>query len=100
MLQSHPSVCNCSSSKAGQLASDYPLSAYHPPTRPLAPHLPCRLAKQQLRILIFPGTEVLFKQFPEVKAPEGHHILVPPPDRPSAEEAADAMEVAAITANM
>jgi hypothetical protein len=62
--------------------------------------LPRRLAKQQLRILIFPGTEVLWKHFPDVKPPQGHHILVPPPDRPSAEEAADALEVAAITANM
>lgn len=60
----------------------------------------CRLAKKQLRILIFPGTEVLWKQYAEVKPPQGHHVLVPPPDRPSPEEAADAMEVAAITANM
>ncbi|PRW56093.1 Nucleosome-remodeling factor subunit BPTF isoform A [Chlorella sorokiniana] len=59
-----------------------------------------RLAKQQLRILIFPGTEVLYKHFEGVKPPEGHHVLVPPPDRISPEEAADAMEVAAITANM
>ena len=62
--------------------------------------MPRRLAKQQLRILIFPGTEVLWKHFPDVKPPQGHHILVPPPDRPSAEEAADALEGAAITANM
>jgi hypothetical protein len=61
---------------------------------------PRRLAKQQLRILIFPGTEVLWKQFPEVPPPQGHHVLVPPPPRPSDEEAADAMEVAGITANM
>lgn len=59
-----------------------------------------RLAKQQLRILIFPGTEVLWKHFKEVKPPEGHHVLRPSPDRPTAEEAAEALEVAAITANM
>ncbi len=66
-----------------------------PPTRTTR-----RLAKQQLRILIFPGTEVLWKHFKEVPPPQGHHILVPPPDKPSAEDAADALEVAAITANM
>lgn len=43
---------------------------------------------------------MLWKHFSEVPKPQGHHILVPPPDKPSAEEAADAMEVAAITANM
>lgn len=65
----------------------------HPPAR-------ARLAKQQLRILIFPGTEVLYKHFPDVPRPEGHHVLLPPPDQPTPEEAADAMEVAAITSNM
>jgi N-acetylglutamate synthase-like GNAT family acetyltransferase len=59
-----------------------------------------RLAKQQLRILIFPGTEVLYKQYEEVPPPEGHHVLMPPPPKPSEQEAADCMEVAFITANM
>jgi len=40
------------------------------------PYPPARLAKQQLRILIFPGTEVLYKHFEGVKPPEGHHVLV------------------------
>ena len=56
----------------------------HPCCRPLHPGCPpraCRLAKQQLCILIFPGTEVLWKHYLEVPRPQGHHVLVPSPDR-------------------
>ena len=56
----------------------------HPCCRPLHPGCPpraCRLAKQQLRILIFPGTEVLWKHYLEVPRPQGHHVLIPSPDR-------------------
>lgn len=34
-----------------------------------------KIAKSQLKILIFPGTEVLWKQMPGVAMPEGHHVL-------------------------
>lgn len=99
-------VCMCREQRGGTWPAG--CSCCVSPTNPASPAtvlvrlclLRCRLAKQQLRILIFPGTEVLWKHFKEVPPPQGHHILVPPPDKPSAEEAADAMEVAAITANM
>lgn len=51
-----------------------PLATIH--AHPPIPVLSRRLAKQQLRILIFPGTEVLWKHFEGVKPPEGHHVLV------------------------
>ena len=34
-----------------------------------------KIAKSQLKILIFPGTEVLWKQMPGVAMPIGHHVL-------------------------
>lgn len=40
------------------------------------------MAKQQLRILVFPGTEVLWKVVENTVPAEGHHILrpIPPPE--------------------
>lgn len=38
------------------------------------------MAKQQLRILVFPGTEVLWKEVEGTVAPTGHHVLRPLPD--------------------
>ena len=37
------------------------------------------MAKQQLRILVFPGTEVLWKKVYGTEEPRGHHILQPLP---------------------
>lgn len=45
-----------------------------------------KLAKQQLRILVFPGTEMLWKDVQGVGAPDGHHILAPLPERETAED--------------
>lgn len=58
-----------------------------------------RLAKQLLRILIFPGTEVLWKELPGVPSPGGHHVLRPVPERTS-QQLRDAVEAAAAVAAM
>ena len=36
-----------------------------------------RLAKHQLKVLVFPGTEMLWKQIDGVPEPSGHHVLEP-----------------------
>lgn len=36
-----------------------------------------RLAKHQLKVLVFPGTEMLWKQIDGVTEPTGHHVLEP-----------------------
>jgi len=46
-----------------------------------------RMAKQQLRILVFPGTEVLWKTMEGVAEPEGHHTLHPEPPEEDLREA-------------
>lgn len=38
-----------------------------------------KMAKQQLRVLVFPGTEVLWKFMEGVSSPAGHHVLKPLP---------------------
>ena len=39
------------------------------------PHDQVRLAKHQLKVLVFPGTEMLWKTIDGIDPPSGHHIL-------------------------
>lgn len=39
------------------------------------PHEQVRLAKHQLKVLVFPGTEMLWKTIDGIDPPTGHHIL-------------------------
>ena len=41
------------------------------------PHEQVRLAKHQLKVLVFPGTEMLWKTIDGIKPPTGHHVLKP-----------------------
>lgn len=39
------------------------------------PHEEVRLAKHQLKVLVFPGTEMLWKTIDGINPPSGHHVL-------------------------